>query len=56
MRDSEGRLRNPGSYGKPHVATGAPIRLPVAGTPHVRQPVIDQHGLVKDLGGYVEPD
>jgi hypothetical protein len=45
----------PGDDGKIHVDTGIPIRLPRRGIFHVQRLVIDPHGIVKDIAGYVEP-
>jgi hypothetical protein len=59
VRDSEGHLGTlrwlPGDDGKPVVSTGVPIRYPLRGVLHVQRLVIDPDGLIKDIGGYVEP-
>ncbi|MBB1156793.1 MULTISPECIES: hypothetical protein [Amycolatopsis] len=58
-QDAQGVVGNlrwlPGDDGKTVVATGARIRLPLSGTFHVQRLLIDPNGVVKDIGGYVEP-
>ncbi|MEV8606394.1 hypothetical protein AB0383_00295 [Amycolatopsis sp. NPDC051373] len=60
VRDIHGILGNlrwlPGNDGKIAADTGALLRLPVSGILHVQRLVIDPNGLVKDVGGYVEPN
>lgn len=41
--------------GRRHATTGATIRLPADGVLHVERLVLSPDGVVKDVGGYVEP-
>lgn len=59
VSDADGPIGNlrwtAGLDGKPHAASGVPIRLPLKGVLHVRKLHVDPKGNVTDIGGYVEP-
>lgn len=42
--------------GRPHPVSGRIVQLPAVGTLHVRTLLLDQHGVVKNVGGYVVAD